>query len=46
METIQSINNNSSTNEENSQKKAPIGFSILDCRQYGDTWIHILEKQA
>ena len=32
--------------EENSQKKAPVGFSILDCRKYGDTWIHILEKQS
>ena len=32
--------------EENSQKKAPVGFSILDSRQYGDTWIHILEKQS
>ena len=30
--------------EENSQKIAPIGFSILDCRKYGDTWIHIMEK--
>lgn len=29
--------------EENSKQDAPDGFSILDTRRYGDTWVHILE---
>ena len=30
--------------EENAQQIPPIGFSLLDVRKYGDTWVHILEN--
>jgi len=29
--------------EENAQQVAPVGFTMLDARKYGDTWVHILE---
>jgi len=29
--------------EENAQQIAPDGFTMLDARKYGDTWVHILE---
>lgn len=29
--------------EENAQQRQPDGFMLLDCRNYGDSWIHILE---
>jgi 16S rRNA (guanine966-N2)-methyltransferase len=28
--------------EENAQQIAPSGFSMIDARKYGDTWVHIL----
>jgi 16S rRNA (guanine966-N2)-methyltransferase len=28
--------------EEASKQVAPVGFEMLDARQYGDTWVHIL----
>ena len=30
--------------EENAEQVAPPGFSILDARRYGDTWVHILSR--
>ena len=32
--------------EENTQQIPPAGFSLLDVRRYGDTWVHILEVSA
>lgn len=29
--------------EENAQQRQPDDFMLLDCRNYGDSWIHILE---
>ena len=29
--------------EENTKQIAPTGFTMLDSRKYGDTWVHILE---
>ena len=32
--------------EENAQQVAPDGFTQLDARKYGDTWVHILKYDA
>ncbi len=32
--------------EENSRQTAPLGFSSLDARRYGDTWVNILRLGA
>jgi 16S rRNA (guanine966-N2)-methyltransferase len=32
--------------EENREQACPAGFSLLDARKYGDTWVHILEVGA
>ncbi len=32
--------------EENARQIAPSGFTMLDARKYGDTWVHILETTA
>ena len=29
--------------EENAQQVCPKGFTMLDARKYGDTWVHVLE---
>jgi 16S rRNA (guanine966-N2)-methyltransferase len=29
--------------EENTKQIAPTGFTMLDARKYGDTWVHVLE---
>ena len=29
--------------EENTKQIAPTGFTMLDARKYGDTWVHMLE---
>jgi 16S rRNA (guanine966-N2)-methyltransferase len=29
--------------EENTKQIPPTGFTMLDARKYGDTWVHILE---
>ncbi|NOX40344.1 MAG: 16S rRNA (guanine(966)-N(2))-methyltransferase RsmD [Alphaproteobacteria bacterium] len=32
--------------EENARQTAPLGFSSLDARRYGDTWVNILRADA
>jgi len=32
--------------EENAEQTPPEGFTLLDARRYGDTWVHMLEVQA
>jgi len=32
--------------EENREQACPVGFTMLDARKYGDTWVHILETNS
>ncbi|MAD95086.1 MAG: 16S rRNA (guanine(966)-N(2))-methyltransferase RsmD [Rhodobacteraceae bacterium] len=32
--------------EENQKQSCPVGFTMLDARRYGETWVHILEVVA
>ena len=32
--------------EENRKQSCPAGFTMLDARRYGETWVHILEVLA